>query len=73
MKYEHFTQKYYSWTRAPRSSDEAFRTADYASSVEIYTPTVKWRRLLSEVVLGVVGAVAAAVILLNLFRAFSGG
>lgn len=73
MKYEHFTQKYYSWTRAPRSADEAFKTAGYATAVEVYIPTVKWKRLVTEFGLGVVAALASAVILFGVYRAVMGG
>ena len=63
MKYEDFTQKYATWTRHPRTAGEAFKTAEYATAVEVYNPTVRWRAMLGEALLTVVAAITVAVIL----------
>lgn len=68
MKYEDFTQKYMSWTRAPRTAGEAFKTAEYATAVEVFTPTVKWRALLGEAVVWVAVWAVALVVGLAVFR-----
>lgn len=38
MDYGKFTEDYRRWRWVPRSSNEAFRDANYAASIEIFAP-----------------------------------
>lgn len=38
MNYSKFTEDYRRWRWVPRSSNEAFRDANYAASIEVFAP-----------------------------------
>lgn len=62
MNYEKFTEDYRRWRWVPRSSNEAFRDANYAAAIEIHLPRKPWRLVIAEVAAWVGVALAVGVI-----------
>lgn len=63
-----YTTHHTRWFNVPRTAGEAFRDAEYASAVEVYTPTVKLRRVFSDAVVTIVAVAALVVILWQIYR-----
>ena len=63
-----YTTHHTRWFSTPRTAGEAFRDAEYASAVEVYTPTVRLRQLFTDAVIAIVTVAALVVILWQVYR-----